>query len=170
MSGSAAPGASYVMAAFTHLNPKGSRFSDGSFGVYYAAGAGDGDRRRRCFISRPLRGTAPIRPAARICAFSSGPSRQNSRMSPPCRPQRSGHDPRSRIVCRVPGLRETDSGGRRERRGLSERAPSQAGNAIGAFRPRAVGIPHQERHLKYRWNGERVDRYFDYARDQWIGL
>jgi hypothetical protein len=33
------PGASYVMAAFTHINPKGSRFSDGSFGVYYAAGA-----------------------------------------------------------------------------------------------------------------------------------
>src|SRR5271163_4471030 len=31
------PGASYVMASFTHLNPKGSRFSDGSFGVYYAA-------------------------------------------------------------------------------------------------------------------------------------
>ena len=33
------PGASYVMAAFTHINPKGSRFSDGSFGVYYAAAA-----------------------------------------------------------------------------------------------------------------------------------
>ncbi|MDF2974655.1 MAG: uncharacterized protein K0R61_5105 [Microvirga sp.] len=25
------------MAPFTHLNPKGSRFSDGSYGVYYAA-------------------------------------------------------------------------------------------------------------------------------------
>jgi hypothetical protein len=36
----AGPGASYVMAAaFTHLNPKGSRFSDGSFSVYYAAAA-----------------------------------------------------------------------------------------------------------------------------------
>src|SRR4030095_6688241 len=31
------PGASWVMAAFTHLNPKGSRFSDGSYAVYYAA-------------------------------------------------------------------------------------------------------------------------------------
>src|SRR5918996_3675073 len=30
------PGASYVMAAFTHLNPRGSRFSDGTYGVYYA--------------------------------------------------------------------------------------------------------------------------------------
>ncbi|MBS1135461.1 MAG: hypothetical protein H6R02_2602, partial [Burkholderiaceae bacterium] len=25
------------MAAFTHLNPEGSRFSDGTYGVFYAA-------------------------------------------------------------------------------------------------------------------------------------
>ena len=31
------PGASWVMASFTHVNPQGSRFSDGSYGVYYAA-------------------------------------------------------------------------------------------------------------------------------------
>lgn len=29
-------GATPIMAAFTHLNPEGSRFSDGSYGVYYA--------------------------------------------------------------------------------------------------------------------------------------
>ncbi len=31
------PGATLIMAAFTHLNPLGSRFSDGTWGVYYAA-------------------------------------------------------------------------------------------------------------------------------------
>jgi RES domain-containing protein len=31
------PGSTPVMAAFTHLNKEGSRFSDGSWGVYYAA-------------------------------------------------------------------------------------------------------------------------------------
>ena len=31
------PGTSIIMAAFTHLNPEGSRFSDGTFGVFYAA-------------------------------------------------------------------------------------------------------------------------------------
>lgn len=31
------PGASVVMAAFTHLNPSGSRFADATFGAYYAA-------------------------------------------------------------------------------------------------------------------------------------
>ncbi|MCG8435862.1 MAG: RES family NAD+ phosphorylase [Gammaproteobacteria bacterium] len=30
-------GTSPIMAAFTHPNPEGSRFSDGSYGVYYAA-------------------------------------------------------------------------------------------------------------------------------------
>lgn len=31
------PGTTAIMAAFTHLNPDGSRFSDGSYGVFYAA-------------------------------------------------------------------------------------------------------------------------------------
>ncbi len=35
------PGTTPIMAAFTHLNPAGSRFSDGSYGVYYAANTVD---------------------------------------------------------------------------------------------------------------------------------
>jgi len=31
------PGTIPIMAAFTHLNQLGSRFSDGSFGIYYAS-------------------------------------------------------------------------------------------------------------------------------------
>ena len=31
------PNTSFIMAAFTHLNPEGSRFSDGTWGVYYAS-------------------------------------------------------------------------------------------------------------------------------------
>jgi RES domain len=31
------PGSGPIMAAFTHLNPRGSRFSDGRYGVFYAA-------------------------------------------------------------------------------------------------------------------------------------
>lgn len=30
------PGTSPIMAAFTHLNPEGDRFTDGSYGVFYA--------------------------------------------------------------------------------------------------------------------------------------
>jgi hypothetical protein len=31
------PGTTPIMAAFTHLRPEGSRFTDGTYGVYYAA-------------------------------------------------------------------------------------------------------------------------------------
>lgn len=33
----AGPGTTPIMAAFTHRNPAGSRFTDGTYGVYYAA-------------------------------------------------------------------------------------------------------------------------------------
>lgn len=35
------PGSTLIMAAFTHLNPEGSRFSDGTYGVYYASATFD---------------------------------------------------------------------------------------------------------------------------------
>ena len=44
------------------------------------------------------------------------------------------------------------------------------GVCIGAFKPRAVGLPQQQRRLKYRWSGASVDRYFDYRRDLWVDL
>ncbi|HTE13901.1 MAG TPA: RES family NAD+ phosphorylase [Burkholderiales bacterium] len=31
------PGTTPIMAAFTHLDPEGNRFSDGNYGIYYAA-------------------------------------------------------------------------------------------------------------------------------------
>lgn len=33
----AAPGSGYIMAAFTHINPNGSRFSNGDYGIFYAS-------------------------------------------------------------------------------------------------------------------------------------
>lgn len=35
------PGANYAMAAFTHVNPEGSRFSNGEYGVYYIGDSKD---------------------------------------------------------------------------------------------------------------------------------
>jgi RES domain len=44
------------------------------------------------------------------------------------------------------------------------------GQCIGAFRPKAVGLPVQGRHLQYHWDGSRISRYFDYAEDRWVAL
>ena len=44
------------------------------------------------------------------------------------------------------------------------------GQCVGAFRPKAVGLPIQGRHLQYHWDGTRISRYFDYAEDRWVAL
>jgi hypothetical protein len=33
-----------------------------------------------------------------------------------------------------------------------------------------VGLPRQERHLKYHWDGLRVVRFFDYRIEIWVDL
>ena len=163
------PGASYVMAAFTHINPKGSRFSDGSFGVYYAARAletaiaetvfhfeafaRDSDDPPRSEDFRALVGKVE----ADFADVEALPDAERAGILDP------GSYAASQAYAR--GLRAEGA------QGIAYPSVRHAGGqCIGALRPRAVSIPHQDRHLKYRWNGERVDRYFDYTRDEWIGL
>jgi hypothetical protein len=163
----AGPGASYVMASFTHVNPKGSRFSDGAYGVYYAASeletavaeiifhfesfARDSADPPRMEDMRVLVGTV----AEEFDDVAALPEPQRSQIL----------DPVSYTSAQAYA---------RDLRGVGANGiayPSvrrHGGECIGAFKPRAVGLPHQERHLKYRWNGDRVDRYFDYLRDMWI--
>jgi hypothetical protein len=160
-------GASYVMAAFTHRNPRGSRFSDGSYGVYYAASnletaiaetvfhfeqfARESDDPPRSEDMRVLVGTIQ----SDFEDVSALPQTERDRVLAPS----------SYVAARIYGqaLKTADAPG--------VTYPSvryRGGHCIGAFKPRAVAIPHQERHLKYHWDGECVRRYFDYARQTWI--
>jgi hypothetical protein len=163
------PGASYVMAAFTHLNPKGSRFSDGSHGVYYAA---------RAFK------TALVETAHHFARFAAdsadGPRYEDMRvltgriadrfhdaasLGPAARA--ATLDPDSYAASQALGARLRDSGSN----GVVYPSVRHAhGACVAAFRPKAVGVPMQTRHLKYHWDGARVVRYFDYERERWIAL
>jgi hypothetical protein len=163
------PGASYVMAAFTHLNPKGSRFSDGSFGVYYAAAALETAIVETVFHFEVFARDSADPPRSedfRVLAGAVTAEFEDVAALPAA--QRVGIlDPASYVASQAYGNEVRAAGVN----GVAY--PSvrhEGGQCIGAFRPRAVGIPHQERHLKYHWNGVRVDRYFDYVRDEWIGL
>jgi hypothetical protein len=163
------PGASYVMASFTHINRRGSRFSDGTFGVYYAAAELD---------------TAIIETVHHFEAFardSGDPVRMEDMrvlvgtvtedfedvavLAKPHRSQVLDPDHYATSQAYARALRDDGSTGV-----VYPSVRRIGGTCIGAFRPRAVGIPHQERRLKYRWNGDRVDRYFDYQQDCWIEL
>jgi hypothetical protein len=163
------PGASYVMAAFTHVNPKGSRFSDGSFGVYYAAAALETAIVETVFHFEAFARDSADPPRSedfRVLAGAVTAEFEDVAVLPAAR--RVGIlDPASYVASQAYGIELRAAGVN----GVAY--PSvrhDGGQCIGAFRPRAVGIPHQERHLKYHWNGVRIDRYFDYVRDEWIGL
>jgi hypothetical protein len=163
------PGASYVMASFTHLNPKGSRFSDGTFGVYYAASELETAIAETVFhfeVFAKDSNDPPRMEDMRVLVGSVSADFEDVAALP--EPQRSEIlDPLSYTASQA-YAREL-----RERGATGVVYPSvrrTGGECIGAFKPRAVGLPHQERHLKYRWNGQRVDRYFDYQRDAWIAL
>ncbi len=163
------PGASYVMAAFTHINPKGSRFSDGSYGVYYAAAALETAIRETVYHFEAFaRDSAdPPRSEDFRVLVGSVDAAFDDISALPVSERDSILAPGSYLAAQAYAAEIRAAGAN----GVAY--PSvrhEGGQCIGAFRPRAVGIPHQERHLKYRWNGARVDRYFDYARDAWIGL
>jgi hypothetical protein len=163
------PGASYVMASFTHINRRGSRFSDGTFGVYYAAAeletaiaetvhhfegfARDSGDLVRMEDMRVLMGTV---------------GEELEDIAALAEPHRSQVlDPDNYPVSQAYARALRDDGAM----GVVYPSVRRAnGTCVGSFRPRAVGIPRQERHLKYRWNGKRVDRYFDYQQDIWIDL
>lgn len=166
------PGASWVMAAFTHVNPRGSRFSDGSFGVYYAAAdlataiaetafhfgrlataAGDGPRREdfRVLVGR-VEGRFHD-----LAALADAALRQRLLDPDPA------HYPRSAAWARA--LRDQGSSGLAY---PSVRRPE--GQCLAAFRPRVVAIPQQERHIQYHWDGRRVAAWFDYRSEAWQAL
>lgn len=163
------PGASYVMAAFTHRNPKGSRFSAGSYGVYYAA--------------------RELRTAIRETAYHFGRFASDSRDAPRYEDMRvlvGRIDNRFADVASLPPERRAkilaaDSYADSQPFGAALRAAGSNGlvypsvrdpdgQCVAALRPNAVGLPVQGKHLKYHWDGTRVVRYFDYEDAVWIPL
>lgn len=163
------PGASYVMASFTHLNPKGSRFSDGGFGVYYAAGALETAIAETVFHFEVFARDSADPPRSedfRVLVGTVAADFEDVARLPEAE-KRMILDRRSYAASQAFArqLRAEGANGV-----VYPSVRHETGECIGAFRPRAVGLPSQERHLKYRWNGSRVDRYFDYLRDIWIEL
>lgn len=162
-------GASFVMAAFTHLNPKGSRFSDGTYGIYYAAAELETAVAETIFHFESFaRDSAdpPRMEDMRVLVGTIAETFEDVHALPESK-RDSILDPLSYTVSQAYGRKLCDAGAA----GVAYPSVRRAsGQCVGAFKPRAVGLPRQERHLKYRWNGNRVDRYFDYRRNTWINI
>lgn len=147
------PGTTPIMAAFTH--PRVSRFSDGSFGIYYcAAGA-----------RTAVRETVHHR--ERFLAHG-GFEPMNLEMREYLAPLRAElHDLRG-LAATCPGLYHPDDYTRSQAFGARLRAAGSwgivydsvrdpdGGECAGVLRPPALGPCIQGRHLIYQWDGSRI--------------
>lgn len=161
-------GASWVMAPFTHVSPeRPSRFSDGSYGVYYAGDQFEVALRETVFhFERFMASTdePPGQAAYRELVGELDATLHDLRHDPSHAPCLDPNDwqQSQRLAAR---LRADNSDGIVY---PSVRWPK--GNAAAAFWPDVVGIPIQGRHLSYRWDGRRADAYLVHGEDDWVRL
>lgn len=148
------PGASPIMAAFTHLNPSGDRFTDGSFGVFYASlsmetAIAETKYHRAQFME------ATAEPAQeldmRVYAVDLDASLHDIRNMQESHP--AYYHPTSYAVSQKLAyeLRESGSDGI-----VYNSVRHNVGECAAIFRPRLLSNCRQERHLCYVWDGQAI--------------
>ena len=148
------PGTSAVMAAFTHPNPGGSRFSDGSYGVFYCARAlptaiAETSHHRAKFLAATRE--APMELDMRVYLVDLDAELHDLRAMPISAVAVYAPDDYSAGQALGRALRAAGSWG------VAWDSVRQAGGECAAlFRPRALGNCRQERHLAYVWDGARI--------------
>ena len=150
------PGSTPVMAAFTHLNPEGSRFSDGSWGVFYAAHS-VATAVEETVYHRELFLAATSEPACEI-------EMRCYRTSIDCKLHDirggwpSAHDPHDYTsgVALARALRAIGSNGI-----VYDSARHAGGECVAAFFPDVVAPCVQAQHFIYRWDGRRVSQVLE---------
>lgn len=153
------PGSTVVMAAFTHLNPDGSRFSDGRWGVYYAAdglatAAAEVGHHRAIFLAR-TREPAIDLDLRLIVAAVNAPLHD---LRPWELSSHAVYHPRDYGASQALALRLRTAGSW----GViyrSVRRPS--GVCIGAFKPRALGRVRSTAHIGMHWDGRRITHWYE---------
>lgn len=149
-------GSSVVMAAFTHIG-KPSRFTDGSYGVYYAARS--------------------LETAVRETAFHRGNFLAATREPPAEIDMRAyvGRTHRPLLDLRAPRfkpLHDPDDYRPSQRYAAERRKQNDwgflynsvrhaGGTCIAALRPPAVSIPLQGPALAYVWDGQRISKVYE---------
>lgn len=152
------PGASVIMAAFTHTG-NASRFTNGDYGVYYAA----------CDLETAIRETVFHRERF-LAATSQAPCEVEMRVHKgtvvkPMIDVRGAEfvhllnpDPTQYNVSQLFGaqIRATRAWGI-----LYPSVRKIGGDCIAAFRPPAVSLPVQSKLLAYHWNGKRICKVYE---------
>lgn len=154
------PGTTPIMAAFTHINPAGSRFSDGTYGVYYAAHT----------LETAVTETAFHR--ARFLAATHEPPIEIDMRSYAADIDAELHDITGRQGT-LPELYDPDparyGAAQRFARALRDAGSNgiayssvrdPGGECIAVFRPRILQPVKQGSHLCYVWDGARIGHIY----------
>lgn len=148
-------GSSVVMAAFTHISiNRQSRFSNGTFGVYYAARTLETAIREKAhhteiFLAATNQDPAPV--TMRVY--------QSGKILRPLIDVREAsfshlHDPSNYVVSQAFGEAQK----RRNAWGIVYNSVRHlGGECIGIFRPPAIPLPvNQTQHYHFQWNGTKI--------------
>lgn len=151
------PGASYVMASFTHLTPDGDRFSTGTFGAYYAGNTLETAVRetvhhRQEFLRkwREPRGDYPMRVLV---------SRIEGRFHDIRGKKRALHAAYSPNSYRASQRLAADLRRDGSQGIVYESVRHREGECVAVFIPRLVSHCRDDRVLIYHWDGKRISGY-----------
>ena len=153
------PGASVIMAPFTHLNPEGSRFADDTFGAFYAAASLDTSiaetrYHREIFLRATRERALELDMRTYLCDVAA-----------------SFHDIRGKRD-RMPDIYDPDSyvASQKLARSLKlagsngvvfDSVRHSGGQCLAVYRPRLVQNCRQGTHLRYVWDGERINQVYE---------
>ncbi len=152
-------GSTTIMAAFTHLNPEGSRFSDGSYGVYYATRDPDTaiaevSHHRALFLSRTQEPAIDI--DLRLIVAPLEAKLHDLRGLRRSAPQL--YDAHDYSAGRALGRQLRDAGSWGV---LYHSVRQRGGLCAGVFRPRALKAAREAAHIALHWDGQRITHWYE---------
>jgi hypothetical protein len=153
------PGTSPIMAAFTHLPPYGSRFTDGSFGVFYAGRTLDTSiaetkHHREAF----LRATSEPRIELDMRVYAVDLDTMLHDIRGMKDTMAEVYDPSSYAASQALAIEIRTSGSS----GLTyDSVRNPDGECVAIFKPRVLSNCRQERHLTYVWDGSSISTVYE---------
>jgi hypothetical protein len=153
------PGTSVIMAAFTHLNPEGSRFADNTFGAFYAAASLDTSiaetrYHREIFLRATREKALELDMRTYLCDVSA--SFHDIRGKRDWMPEI--YDPDSYVASQklARTLKLAGSNGV-----VFDSVRHAGGQCLAIYRPRLIQNCRQGTHLRYVWDGERISQVYE---------
>ena len=153
------PGSTCIMAAFTHPNPQGSRFSDGSYGVFYCARKRDtalAETRHHSTLFMQATREPPMRLQMRLYTVEAKGEAADLRAASKFDPRIVAPDDYSHTQAIGRTLRANGAQGI-----LYPSVRHPGGECLAALRTGIVKNCLHAAYLEYHWNGQGIDAVFE---------